>query len=988
MTRFDEDEIEEPRKKSSAFRFDTMGVKMPVIKQLKVLLVGDHAVGKTSICHSFTGNQNTLEYVPTTGMEVYHRRKVIPGSGKVQVDFEVWDVGGSFKKLGQFHKTMKNWYGVFKNNNEKDIRIRGNAYPLAEKIALKASQLSQEAPERFLSIYDRLSTLQMRELEPLLYILNQVHSDPTVSKALNAKRPDTAKTLAPSTPKAKRSSPPVTPGLSKSKSYSTLSGSTQFQTPRVAEIINKQRSQSNLNQTPSLLGSTLNQLSVSETDKKKPLKPVSFVEHQGDAPLVKLSSKSSIEQESLIIEDLLYVLLGIEGEYIKRTKGGHAVNPELDPSLAELINKILPICTYLTAIERFIEDHIAFEYGKCHHALAACLRQIVQEYYILVAQLEHQAHTDKRFSLQKLIYYIKPTLETFTNIYLMIENIEEQKPSRSQSILNNENILKIGGTLLSFLADRMVVLGGNTEAKKLYSHLLKETAKPYFEMIEQWVCNGVLEDPYNEFMIQQKRNLNKEILKEDYNDLYWEQRYTLDMDNIPTFLQPFKDKILTAGKYLNVLRECNQNIKEINKDELSKVQIHGLSDALKIVQGERLLKTIDLGYAISNETLLNLFRKDYHLMDRLQSMKTFFLLDQSDYVTHFLDLAYEHLNLPAKEVSITKIVSLLELVVRTPSTTCSSDPNRDDLSAELCSISLFDQLMKINSMVGIDMKKHLQNLRSGKSFDIKESLSQASPDHFAGVSGGPLLGIDAFAVTFSVSFPLSLVLNMKVMTKYQMLFRHLLKCKVLERLLGSNWLNETKLLTSKKSFSAIEKKILMHMTALRGKMLHFIHQVIFFMFFEVINPHWDQMIADLKKAVTVDELIKKHDDFLDTCLKECMLTNTKLIAIFSSLITTCHSFVKFSEYITESFTSDKMDSFTISNITIESEPHQFFTHLETLERSFMLQIQSLIDVIQVLGVAETARLASLVSQLDFNNYYAHLVPTAQFILNPVVAPVQ
>ncbi|KAJ3261966.1 Gamma-tubulin complex component 2 [Boothiomyces macroporosus] len=235
-------------------------------------------------------------------------------------------------------------------------------------------------------------------------------------------------------------------------------------------------------------------------------------------------------------------------------------------------------------------------------------------------------------------------------------------------------------------------------------------------------------------------------------------------------------------------------------------------------------------------------------MDRLQSMKTFFLLDQSDYITHFLDLAYEHLNLPAKEVSLTKITSLLELVVRTPSTTCSSDPNREDLSAELCPISLFDQLMKINSMVGIDMKKHLQNIRSGKSFDIKESLSQTSAESFAGVASGPLLGIDAFSVTFTVSFPLSLVLNMKVMTKYQMLFRHLLKCKVLERLLGSNWLNETKLLSSKKSFSGIEKKILMHMTALRGKMLHFIQQVIFFMFFEVINPHWDLMIADLKKV--------------------------------------------------------------------------------------------------------------------------------------------
>jgi hypothetical protein len=59
---------------------------------------------------------------------------------------------------------------------------------LAEKVALKAAELSQDAPHRFLSVFERLSALQSKELEPLLYILNKVHTDPSVAAALDARK--------------------------------------------------------------------------------------------------------------------------------------------------------------------------------------------------------------------------------------------------------------------------------------------------------------------------------------------------------------------------------------------------------------------------------------------------------------------------------------------------------------------------------------------------------------------------------------------------------------------------------------------------------------------------------------------------------------------------------------------------------------------------------------------------------------------------------
>jgi gamma-tubulin complex component 2 len=116
-------------------------------------------------------------------------------------------------------------------------------------------------------------------------------------------------------------------------------------------------------------------------------------------------------------------------------------------------------------------------------------------------------------------------------------------------------------------------------------------------------------------------------------------------------------------------------------------------------------------------------------------------LDQSDYLTHFLDLASSQLNKAASQVNLMKVTSLLELVVRTPSTASSSDPYKEDLTVEMTSMSLFDQLMRINSMVGIDMKKHLANIRSGKPFNIQESLA-TNTENFGLVNTGPLTGMN------------------------------------------------------------------------------------------------------------------------------------------------------------------------------------------------------------------------------------------------------
>jgi gamma-tubulin complex component 2 len=54
-------------------------------------------------------------------------------------------------------------------------------------------------------------------------------------------------------------------------------------------------------------------------------------------------------------------------------------------------------------------------------------------------------------------------------------------------------------------------------------------------------------------------------------------------------------------------------------------------------------------------------------------MKHFFFLDQSDFLTNFLDLASSELRKQSKQASLVKLQSLLDLAIRNPGSSSSND---------------------------------------------------------------------------------------------------------------------------------------------------------------------------------------------------------------------------------------------------------------------------------------------------------------------------
>lgn len=229
-------------------------------------------------------------------------------------------------------------------------------------------------------------------------------------------------------------------------------------------------------------------------------------------------------------------------------------------------------------------------------------------------------------------------------------------------------------------------------------------------MLEDWIYKGQINDPYNEFMIVEDKDITKERLKEDFNEKFWERKYSLNKANMPKIFTDLGEKILLTGKYLNAIYETGKVVVfaynqtgEAPTAESSEIASLEATEAVKPPAAVEILFTtkidvykqiVERTYNFSSQVLLNLLLKDHKLMDRLRSLKHYFLLDQSDFMVHFMDIAEEEMNKNFKDIKVSRLESLLELSLRI--TSANGDPYKDDLRVKLFTSDLKAMIMKID----------------------------------------------------------------------------------------------------------------------------------------------------------------------------------------------------------------------------------------------------------------------------------------------------
>lgn len=117
--------------------------------------------------------------------------------------------------------------------------------------------------------------------------------------------------------------------------------------------------------------------------------------------------------------------------------------------------------------------------------------------------------------------------------------------------LSQESVNKKGGELLNVIY-KFLTNTSDKSIKELFSFLLEKASLPFLQILQKWIYIGKLDDPFGEFLIVEDKTQNKENISKDFNDLYWQKRFTYQEKMIPIFLQKLAHKILHCGKYLSV----------------------------------------------------------------------------------------------------------------------------------------------------------------------------------------------------------------------------------------------------------------------------------------------------------------------------------------------------------------------------------------------------------------------------------------------------
>eukprot|EP01117_Protostelium_nocturnum_P017756 TRINITY_DN7283_c0_g1_i1.p1 TRINITY_DN7283_c0_g1~~TRINITY_DN7283_c0_g1_i1.p1 ORF type:complete len:773 (-),score=225.32 TRINITY_DN7283_c0_g1_i1:228-2546(-) len=645
-------------------------------------------------------------------------------------------------------------------------------------------------------------------------------------------------------------------------------------------------------------------------------------------------------QEVLILEDLLFVMVGIEGRYIKLNEikndlPSFIVEATLDPSLANLVSKIIPLCCNYIYITKYLQKHSWFNVGTINHAFCACLRKYTADYLLLTAQLEQQLR-EGQLSLQKCWFYVQTPLKIMETLYKIV--------SGCQGLT--------GGPLINSIYTKLSTLSGDQQLRELVQTLLTKASEPMFSMLEKWIYKGIISDPFDEFFIKEREDLKKENLNEDFNDKYWEQRFTIKQESLPAFLIKVSERILVTGKYLNVIREC-----AIHVDFTT-------SKRLEFTSNEReYQEKIDVAYHLASKRLLDLLMMESNLISRLRSIKHYFLLDQGDFFLHFMDISGEELRRSAGDINVGKLNSLLELSLRT--SIADSDPHKDDLSCVLLPYKLLHQLMKIIHVSNGSVQVNTSGQTRSITLDAQK-----------------ITGLEAFSFDYKVRWPLSLVISRKSLTKYQLIFRHLFLCKYVERQLCTAWGHH-------QSMKELDlRRALSSSFSLRQRMMQFLQNVLYYMMFEVMEPNWQLLEKNLREANTIDEVLKYHNDFLDVCLKECMLTDPNLIKTLNRLTTMCILFATFTDRFIQSLQTEtekemrdteptnykRKQAARIKVITEQARrvanDENFKKTVESYENNFNITMKHLMDSLQLLSTTEANhQMANLVLRLDYNDYY-------------------
>ncbi|KAF4075193.1 hypothetical protein AMELA_G00231750 [Ameiurus melas] len=537
--------------------------------------------------------------------------------------------------------------------------------------------------------------------------------------------------------------------------------------------------------------------------------------------------------EAALVRDILYVFQGIDGKFIKfcTPENCYKIDSKVPmcKSLRDTSSRLAELGWLHNKVRKYTDSRsLDRAFGLVGQSFCASLHQELKEYYRLLSVLHSQLQLEDD---QGVNVELESTL---TLRRLLVWTFDPKIRLKTLAALVDYCQGRKGGELAS--AVHAYGKTGDPQMRALVQHILSLVSHPILNFLYRWIYDGELEDTYHEFFVASDPTVK--------TDRLWHDKYSLRKSMIPSFITMDQArKVLLIGKSINFLHQVCHDRTPPGKIPPASKSADSPKDAAELftdLEGAFQSK-IDAAYFDTSKYLLDVLNKNYQLLEHLQAMRRYLLLGQGDFIRHLMDLLKPELARAATTLYQHNLTGILETAVRATNAQFDSP----------------------------DILKRL---------DVR--LLEVSPGD---------TGWDVFSLDYHVDGPIATVFTRDCMSHYLRVFNFLWRAKRMEYILTDIWKSQmcnAKLLKSMPELSGV----LHQCHILASEMVHFIHQMQYYITFEVLECSWDELWNKVQQAQDLDHIIAAHEVFLDTIISRCLLDSNsrsllnQLRAVFDQII--------------------------------------------------------------------------------------------------------
>eukprot|EP00466_Bigelowiella_natans_P021690 jgi/Bigna1/83357/fgenesh1_pg.106_\ len=238
-------------------------------------------------------------------------------------------------------------------------------------------------------------------------------------------------------------------------------------------------------------------------------------------------SRMQYNQKQQLLRDVVFVLQGIDGQFIKFDPSIDAYTVVVQTPAADASrDNSNDIMSFLSAPERRLVRLVCE--GGYFHQIATLESEITAKSKGSTAA---PGGGKSRLTLRGVYLW---SIQLVDNLRLMATICDTVEGAR-------------GGALISGIGKFLHHGDPNVEA--FVRNVLQRSCVPLFRMIAQWMSAAELKDPFHEFFVTARKSVGVDRL--------WQDRYRLNTNMIPFFIdKKLAHSILSVGKSINFIQNC------------------------------------------------------------------------------------------------------------------------------------------------------------------------------------------------------------------------------------------------------------------------------------------------------------------------------------------------------------------------------------------------------------------------------------------------